>query len=164
MLSFRANRNAESPMSAWGHAMFTDNPESNQVYGDFWWAVDSADLTDINDLREAILTARREFYPDTAYDMTDDMVADFERLNERSDDEFFGFFNPEDIVDSADAYDSDTLCVWVWNNVFEPLGIRGVKTQDGAVVYDADIIRRIENPIDSGFWNYRRGAWESYAA
>lgn len=164
MLSYRANINPDNPMSAWGHAMFADNPSGIEVYGDCWWVVNSNDLTDITDLREAILAARHEFDPDTAYYMTSVMLADFEYLNERSDDEFFGFFNPDDIVDSADAYDSDTLCAWAWESVFEPLGVRGVKTQDGAVVYDPDIIKRCDNPNDSGYWDYRRGRWVTYAA
>ncbi len=162
MYSFRANTNPNSPMSDWGHAMFADNAESNQLYGDCWWAVDSADLVNISDLRNAILTARREFDPDTAYYMTDVMIADFEQLNQRSDDDFFGFFDPEDIVDSADAYDSDTLCVWAWENVFEPLNIKGVKTSDGAVVYDPSIIKRVDNPIDTGRWDCRRKEWVNW--
>ena len=61
---------------------------------------------------------------------------------ELSDEDFADMFNPSDIVDSAYAWDNEELTEWFYNHVAEPNKIGGVKTSDGAIVFDKDLIRR----------------------
>lgn len=148
MMSYRLY-GREDGLSEFGHAMFTDNPsEVDGGYGHggyHWFSVDSARLTNIDDLREAILAARRNTNAEE-FSLAAD-AEDWERLMKpMGDDEFFDMFNPADIVDSAGAYDDSLLIVWLWERVLEPMGIYGVKTQDGAVCYGASLYTRIDSP------------------
>ena len=49
-------------------------------------------------------------------------------------------YNPSDIVMSAGAWDDDDMTMWVYFRVLEPNGIKGIYTDDGAVVFDPSII------------------------
>lgn len=152
MLSYRLY-GKEDGMSDWGHAMFTDDPSKvDGGYGHggyYWFAVDSANLTDISDLSAAILDARHNTDIDECYYLPCHLMEHWHNdIESLSDDEFLALFNPTDIVDSAEAYDSETLSPWLWNEVLEPMEVYGIKTQDGAICYDPSLYSRCECPID----------------
>ena len=134
-LYYRSSEKTDG-MSDFGHAMFVDKNglENLSSYrGEQIFSVSENDLYDINDLKDSILSARNK---------TQEESFDLDDFADLSDEEFFAMFNPSDIVDSAGAYDNDVLISWLYDNVLEPNGITGVKTDDGAVVYDPEIIYR----------------------
>src|SRR5690606_22061662 len=57
--------------------------------------------------------------------------------------EIYEQFNPKDIVDSAEAWDSD-LVQWIWDRILEPRDIMAVTTRDGAVVFDDKLIKPLK--------------------
>lgn len=128
----------DDPMSRGGYAMFADDPESNGIsYGGDKaraFSVDERDLTNISDLREDIIRARHETDDNRPWELED-----YEGV---SDEEFADLFDPASIVDSAGAYDDEDLTGWLWENVIEPKEIAGIKTNDGAIAFQKDIIRR----------------------
>ncbi|GAB6170526.1 hypothetical protein JCM15765_33260 [Paradesulfitobacterium aromaticivorans] len=132
----------DNPMSDWGHAMFCNDQERVENYGEYGWAFDENNGVNIADIRDAIIEAweldreqgftgdfgNQVFEGSAYYDMTGEEVADS--------------FDPEDIVDSAEAYD-DTLVVWLWERILSERGIDAVITGNGAVVFDESLISRI---------------------
>ena len=138
----------DSPMSDYGHAMFADDPSSyiaaevNLLRGSRGiYAVRHDLLTDINDLKKEI--ARRwDEDRDDAFDNAP-MITD-EYLEGVTGEEIAEEFDPKDIVDSAAAYDNYELTQWFYDRVIEPGEIAGVKTSDGAVVFDDSAIQRVE--------------------
>ena len=136
-LSYRLRRSA-NPMSRAGYAMFADNIDSiDGAYGGSRpkaFSVEISELTPISDIMQDILDARHE-----ADEKWPWILEDHEHL---SDDEFAALFDPEDIVASAAAYDDEELVEWLCDNVLIPKDIIGVKTYDGAIAFDTDIIKR----------------------
>jgi hypothetical protein len=128
----------DSPMSDWGHAMFADNRDAvSGIYGKNEYRVPVEGLTDVRDLDDAIRAAwesrdlgRSMNATDAAYydDLTPDDIID-------------QLINVDDIVNTAKGYDSP-LVNWLYDAVIEPRGIRGIKTPDGAVVFDPEIIKK----------------------
>ena len=49
-------------------------------------------------------------------------------------------FNPENIVESAEAWDSE-IVTWICERILIPKDILAVTTNDGAIVFDRDLIR-----------------------
>lgn len=129
---------SDDPMSRAGYAMFADEPDRvGSGYGGDEkraFSVEESSLTDISDIKEKIIEARHNTDENTPWELED-----YENV---SDDSFAELFDPEDIVDSAAAYDDESLVSWLWNNVLEPNDIAGVKTSDGAVAFSPDIIKR----------------------
>lgn len=129
---------SDDPMSRAGYAMFADEPDRvGSGYGGDEkraFSVEESSLTDISDIKEKIIEARHNTYENTPWELED--------YEDVSDDSFAELFDPEDIVDSAAAYDDESLVSWLWNNVLEPNDIAGVKTSDGAVAFSPDIIKR----------------------
>jgi hypothetical protein len=129
----------ESPMSDWGHAMFADNRDAvSGIYGKNEYRVPIDRLTDVRDLDDAIRSAwegrdlgRSMSSVDAAYydELTPDDIAD-------------QLINVGDIVNTAKGYDSP-LVNWFYDAVIEPRGIRGIKTLDGAVVFDPAVIKKV---------------------
>lgn len=130
--------NGEDPMSRAGYAMFSDDPDANgSAYGGDHpkaFSVDESTLTDILDITQKIIDARHISDEKTPW-----ILEEYEGV---SDEEFAALFDPADIVDSAAAYDDETLTSWLWDNVLEPNDIKGIKTSDGAVAFSPDIIKR----------------------
>ena len=138
----------DSPMSDYGHAMFADDPSSyiaaeiNLLRGSRGiYAVRHDLLTDINDLKKEI-AKRWDEDRDDAFDNAP-MITD-EYLEGVTGEEIAEEFDPKDIVDSAAAYDNYELTQWFYDRVIEPGEIAGVKTSDGAVVFDDSAIHRVE--------------------
>lgn len=129
---------SDDPMSRAGYAMFADEPDRvGSGYGGDEkraFSVEESSLTDISDIKEKIIEARHNTDENTPWELED--------YEDVSDDSFAELFDPEDIVDSAAAYDDENLVSWLWNNVLEPNDIAGVKTSDGAVAFSPDIIKR----------------------
>lgn len=129
---------SDDPMSRAGYAMFADEPDrAGSGYGGDEkraFSVEESSLTDISDIKEKIIEARHNTDENTPWELED--------YEDVSDDSFAELFDPEDIVDSAAAYDDESLVSWLWNNVLEPNDIAGVKTSDGAVAFSPDIIKR----------------------
>ncbi len=129
---------SDDPMSRAGYAMFADEPDGvGSGYGGDEkraFSVEESSLTDISDIKEKIIEARHNTDENTPWELED--------YEDVSDDSFAELFDPEDIVDSAAAYDDESLVSWLWNNVLEPNDIAGVKTSDGAVAFSPDIIKR----------------------
>lgn len=129
---------SDDPMSRAGYAMFADEPDrAGSGYGSDKkraFSVEESSLTDISDIKEKIIEARHNTDENTPWELED--------YEDVSDDSFAELFDPEDIVDSAAAYDDESLVSWLWNNVLEPNDIAGVKTSDGAVAFSPDIIKR----------------------
>lgn len=129
---------SDDPMSRAGYAMFADEPDRvGSGYGGDEkraFSVEESSLTDISDIKEKIIEARHNTDENTPWELED--------YEDVSDDSFAELFDPEDIVDSAAAYDDESLVSWLWNNVLEPNDIAGVKTNDGAVAFSPDIIKR----------------------
>ena len=137
---YRFNNNKDDPMSDYGHAMFAESRESVEHYGGIEWQVDASRYPDRESLepkiREAIEFGKEnEQLPQGITDPIEwygvDSVVD-------------AFF-PEDIVDSAEAYDNDESNSWLWEMVLEPNGFDGVKTPDGAVSYNPEDIFKAES-------------------
>lgn len=128
----------DDPMSRAGYAMFADEPDrAGSGYGSDKkraFSVEESSLTDISDIKEKIIEARHNTDENTPWELED--------YEDVSDDSFAELFDPEDIVDSAAAYDDESLVSWLWNNVLEPNDIAGIKTSDGAVAFSPDIIKR----------------------
>lgn len=129
---------SDDPMSRAGYAMFADEPDrvGSGDGGDEKraFSVEESSLMDISDIKEKIIEARHNTDENTPWELED--------YEDVSDDSFAELFDPEDIVDSAAAYDDESLVSWLWNNVLEPNDIAGVKTSDGAVAFSPDIIKR----------------------
>lgn len=122
MKSYRCY-NPESPMSDIGHAMFADSLEGLEKFGDTLYTVDSADLVDISKIIYSFYTG--EF-------QRNHMIV------------FPQVLNPEHIAISAEFWDIPTAVSWFINSIAKPNGIKGIKTKDGAVVFDSSIIKREE--------------------
>ena len=143
---FRFHR-GDSPMSSWGHAMFrqADSPQEADeilsVYGkDVYELFPTDKYAEIGDLKNDILKAYAQSYKKGTlpYDM-ERLVTD----REFKADNFFSQFSPDDIVDSAAAYDNDDYLSWFWENVISPKGLDGVITPDGAISFNPDDIKKI---------------------
>lgn len=130
---------AESPMSDWGHAMFADDPEDASQYGAQAWVVDKKELTDINELLPEIEKKIKEQIDNgKIYNYN---FADYiEKKSEAEIKDIIKEFNPKDIVESAEAYDNSDFIEWLFNEVCEPKGVKGIKTDDGSIVFDQSII------------------------
>lgn len=129
---------SDDPMSRAGYAMFAkDVDEVGAGYGGGnkrAFSVRDEDLTPFSDIESKVIEARHRTDENSPWEIEDYFGM--------SDDEFAAMFNPEDIVDSAYGYDSEELTAWLWENVLDPNGIKGIETYNGAVVFDPSIISR----------------------
>lgn len=147
MLYYRGTRR-NNPMSDWGHAMFT--ADYNRAYmhniGDYGWVLDSKDCVRFCDIRDMIIQAWTEDIEQGYFtgDFGNNPANDWYLTADIAAEEIADSFNPVDIVDSADAWDSD-LTQWFWERIAEPNDIMAISTRDGAICFDASLI----NPYSS---------------
>ncbi|WP_304117488.1 LPD23 domain-containing protein [Phascolarctobacterium succinatutens] len=129
-------------MSDYGYAMFGDNAAWVDGYGENLYSVFHDDLEDINNLKKKIAEAWDEDVE------TEVIPADLEVLaRERTGEQIAEDFDPTDIVDDAGAWDIPELASWAFERgVFED--VPGVKTRDGAVVWDNNIIHKGDKDAD----------------
>ena len=135
--------NSNTPMSSWGHAMFVDNNQSSDHYGDnhYTFASDVNTVT-IASLEGLITTTWTKCQEDEDFG---DLIDEYYQSLSAS--EVFDGFNPSDIVNSAAGWDCE-LMVWFWQFIAEPNGIMSIITEDGAIVFDADLINKEDNQDD----------------
>lgn len=129
--SYRGRHEGSDVMPRSGYVMFSDDLESiSQYAGDNgrFYSVSHDKLMPIGELEDAIRNA---------WDDEDKRPSGYEQLDS---DEILAAFNPSDIVNSAEGYDNEDFTSWLWENVLEPQGIMGIKTEDGAIVFDPAII------------------------
>ena len=137
--------NRKSPMSDFGHAMFVDDEYSSEMYGRegaHRYTVDQNHLRDISDFYDEIAQKITEQYENGTLPLEIDSIIE----GGTSADDIARSFNPDDIVMSADAWDNGDLTQWFYENIAEPNDIYGFKTNDGAIVFDENMIAREDNP------------------
>ena len=141
-LSYRGYRHEVIPGSI-GYAMFADDPSEARGYGDRFAAVRHDDLPKIDDFKEAIAEAWER---DKAEYLLPPALEVFEDL---SGAEVADHFDPVDILDGADAWDTPELITWAFSHgIFDEVG--GIKTSDGAIVWDDSLIH--DTSGDDGVW------------
>ena len=118
--------NNKDPMSAWGHAMFSEKMDDVAHYGNHHFTLDTSDSVEIESLLDAIENAIEEHGAPDDLDMTSQEVLDE--------------LNPSRIANTAQGWDSYEFVRWIWENVLEPRGIVTILTQDGAVTFDASMV------------------------
>lgn len=126
----------DTPMSNWGHAMFSNNRDRVEGYGKNEFGLNKNNTIDINQLKNKITKTWN-------YDRKNGFTGDFGNglinndYNNIPGEEIFKSFNPDNIVDSADAYDGD-LHQWLWDRILKPNNIDAIRTKDGAIVFNND--------------------------
>lgn len=141
-LSYHGYRRKVIPDSI-GYAMFADDPSEIRNYGDRFAAVRHDDLPKIDDFKEAIAEAWER---DKAEYLLPPGLEVFENL---SGAEVADHFDPVDILDGADAWDMPELITWAFSHgIFDEVG--GIKTSDGAIVWDDSLIH--DTSGDDGVW------------
>ena len=142
-LSYRGYTEDSAIPNSIGYAMFADDPHAIANYGDKFSAVFHGDLAPIDDFKDAIA---RAWERDKAKYL---LPPELEVFSDRSGAEMADHFNPADIVDGADAWDTPELITWAFSHgIFDEVG--GVKTSDGAIVWDDSLIRGTSD--DGGVW------------
>ena len=128
--------NSENPMSDWGHAMFVDNEDSSSTYGCYLFLYNGSESVNIEDLKDVITNAWNK--------SADNFTLPFGYENIDAED-IFNAFNPEDIVMSADGWDNGDLLTWFCEFVAIANDIKAIITNDGAIVFDSELIKRAKN-------------------
>lgn len=129
-------------MSDFGHAMFVIGEKESRVdhygYGKNVnrYTFDRSLGTNIISLKSKIKTQWKKDNEDGSTPI------DYEHY---SPDIIFKSFCPDDIVDSAEGWDSGELTQWIWERVLEPLNIMAINTPDGSIVFDKNLIRNWGN-------------------
>lgn len=144
-LSYRGYSD-KSPMSRAGYAMFTDNP--NDAYykegdkGRALYAVNHSVLTPVSDIIPKIESAINEAIEDGTlpYELEYLEMYDIGDLAEQAD--------PPDIVDSAGLWDNEDIVGFLFNQTDIMDDITGIKTSDGAIVFDESVIMKIDGSAD----------------
>lgn len=137
----------KSPMSDWGHAMFSKRePDTGLAEGltYYKYAPDPKNSVKFEDVKNKIVekfTDWRENGVPPQYAGTD-LAAAIEDES-HSVDELADLFNPKDIVNSAEGYDNADFNQFFWDEILEPEGKTSIITQDGAIVYDESLINKV---------------------
>ena len=138
MSTYYRRTDGDSPLSDWGHAMLCDDLDNIEGYGDNLYAFDGSDAPHIADLKDDIIEA-------WDYDRTHGFTGDFGSSIDEAywqqipGEDIYQQFNPRDIVDSAEAWDSE-LTQWIYDRVLDPRSIMAVLTYDGAIVFDEQLL------------------------
>ena len=132
MTTYYRYSNSENPMSDWGHAMFVDDEFASENYGDILYTYDGSDSVDIEDLHDIIVDEWAKIV---------DKCLEPIGFEEIDAEDIYNEFNPEDIVMSAGAWDSE-LVTWFCDSILAKHDIKAVITNDGAVVFDPTLIKR----------------------
>lgn len=136
----------KDPMSEYGHAMFVNADKEHRVsgYGDTRYAYDRSTGTDIEDTKAEFIEKWDEDRESGLIPQSD-VGADF---NDISGEEMWSSVNPDDIVDSAGFWDEGKLMQWYYERIAEPNGIGAVNTNDGSIVWDADLIKKVGRSVE----------------
>lgn len=138
MQTYHRYTNSNNPMSLWGHAMLVDNNESSDHYGrNHYIFIPDSNTKHITSLKPLIIDAWNQCKEDEDFgDLTDNYYISLAAID------VYDSFNPSDIVDSAQAWDTE-LMVWFYNFIAVPNDITSVITDNGAIVWDEDLIRLV---------------------
>lgn len=135
--------NSVGPMSDWGHAMFTDDDQRTEGYGNnkFIFVYDGENAVNITKLKKDITETWQEDCQEGFYGDFGGMC-DEDYWSKIDAEDIYNSFNPIDIVDTADAWDSE-LTTWIWERVLDPMGINAIITNNGCIVFDSNLIQLI---------------------
>lgn len=136
---------SDNPMSNWGHAMFSDDPYRIEQYGNHLFGVFLTDLVDVEDLKSQIAEAWEKSLASPF-----SMIHNDSYWEQFSGTEIAENFDPADIVESAEAWDNPELVRWFFEECDFWEGLQGIKTRDGAIVWDQDIIHEGDPDPDNG--------------
>ena len=103
--------------------MFADSPDGLAKYGDTLYTVNSKSLIDVRYVIRGFYTGELKRSPMVSFPQTMD---------------------PCHIVISAEFWDIPSCVLWFIRSIAIPHNIKGVKTRDGAIVFDSSIIQREE--------------------
>lgn len=145
----RYTHSSNNPMSDWGHAMFADSVDKvnyHHHYGHNAWVFEptanTAHIDDLADEVKAAWVSELDKYAECgcySSDCGDDITY---WLDEGLDaDELVSLLNPDSIVNTAAAWDCD-LGIWFFSKVAEKHNLDAVLTNDGAIVWNAETIKR----------------------
>ena len=127
-----------TPMCDIGYAMFVRDDiiedEQMSIYGPHKWIYIGTPIH-IVDLFEEIMDAWEEC-------PCRDQYGHYESV---SGGEIAMLANPNKIVETAGLWDDWDLVHWIWEHVLEPKGIFAIETNDGAIVFDEQLIKRAES-------------------
>ena len=131
--------NGEAVNENVGYAMFADNKDNIEHYGRNLFSVEKTDFVDADEIADRIAKLWDEEIEDgnIPYNLEDMTEYDGITIGKT--------FNPDDIVDSAGAWDRPELIAWAYDKgVFDD--ILGIKTKNGAIVLEenADLIRKAD--------------------
>lgn len=137
-----------NPMSDWGHAMFADEGVNAYFPDDIYeleksdrhaFFVEKNQLTAFDDVKDIIIQTWED-------DRRKEILSDYgfsEEQMELKKEELLELFNPSDIVDDALGFDSLEFTTWFKERIAEEYNIDGIKTNDGAIVFNKNIIHEI---------------------
>ena len=131
---YRNTQDSNPDPSNLGYMMFGDKPEKVEHFGKKGWSfktssVKPSEIVHANDpdLKLAVLKALRAAPGDVrSYGPAAPLVRGL---------------NPKQIVDSAGIWDDPRAVEVIWRDVLEPRGIKAVTTEDGAIVFDATLVK-----------------------
>lgn len=116
----RFTNNQETPFNNVDYAMFAaGDADRCSFYGSYHWVFAGSDIT----ARDIINAALEAGFEDAIYPIIEDE------------------FDPANIVNTAGVWDDIDAVAWLWDNVFAPNGWTSVTLSDGAVVFDASLIK-----------------------
>jgi hypothetical protein len=136
---YRTVKKSNSPMSDWGHAMFSDHIDPWQ--GEPNYTYDGSQAVNVLDLSDEIKAKWNQCLEDGYFGDSIDPNAEAAMLGVSADDAA-DQFAPKDIISSAQAFDDADWTTWFCENIVEPNGIKAVLTPDGAIVFDESLIKR----------------------
>lgn len=139
----RNNNDPDTPDNGLGYTMWVDEDVAGSDmtnYGEVAWAIEPAQtiaaavLADA--IREPLLDAYRD--GDLPYDVTASLDAltgtDVDRVER-----LLGELDPDDIVDTAGAYDMPDLMAWLYETMGEAMDLdnTAIETSNGLVTYNS---------------------------
>lgn len=126
-------------MSGWGYAMFSDDMVRIEgCYGPALYSVECDGLKNVSDLHDDIVSALEEDYEEGRLPLSMEEMIE----NGSTYEELANTFDPEDIVETAEAWDAPEMPTWFYERIAEPRDLAGVKTNDGAIIFDETIIEQ----------------------
>lgn len=109
-----------NPDNGVGMMQFADDPYRTSSYGDYHHTYDGTGAVPASSVIDA---ARAAGFDDKFYN------ADA--------------LDPSDIVNTADGWDDMDAVTWLWDNVLEPRRWHAVDTNNGAVVFNPDLVKSL---------------------
>lgn len=111
-----------------GFGMFAENEGCvSGCYGDTKYTYDGTDAVNINDLKDRFIEA---------WDDCKDCAPEY--MQDLTGDEFFQCFNPQDIVDDAEAWDNPDFRRFFAEFIYDDE--KAIILENGAIVFDENLI------------------------